>query len=236
MIGQRSPILPPFPSQGLVLWLRSDIGVEFANGAISGWLDLSGNNNHAIAAAATAPTYTASDSNWNNLPSLTFAAGQQMTIASSASLQVTGPLTLVSVVRSTNTSGFNTLISKGPSNQEYDHYWKSTVIAGLRHSASDMDSASVPAQNAATIVVWTTDASAQQQIYLNGVAQVQTVTAFTAGLSTSNPVMIGERSDAGTQLIGSAVEFMIFNAFQGGCQALHQYLGDRYNISVPVTS
>ncbi len=68
-------------ASNLVLWLKGDVGVlngsasPAANGeAISTWQDQSGYGYDAVA-AATSPSFTASNTNFNNLPTLTFLGG-----------------------------------------------------------------------------------------------------------------------------------------------------------------
>jgi hypothetical protein len=196
----------PRSLSGLVMWLTSRAGAS-----ASAWSDQSGQGNNATGGGGAAnPTFSASDANWHNQPSLTFSAGQFMSITSAPSLQITGPLTIVAAVRSTNTTGFNTLISKGASSCEFDSYFVSGGCVGVRGSTQTFGMAPL-VQNVSSSFIWTTDQSSVQAGYINGVSQSLGTNLFNAGISSGNQVRIGMRGDAGTQLIGSAVEFMLYN-------------------------
>lgn len=54
-------------------WLRSDLGVITSGSAVTDWKDQSGNGHHfSQSTGGNRPTYNTTDSNWANLPSLTF--------------------------------------------------------------------------------------------------------------------------------------------------------------------
>jgi hypothetical protein len=200
---------------GVVDWLESDLGITLNVSAVSAWADQSGLGNNAVQATGAAqPSYTASDANWNGKPSLTFAAGQFMSIANAASLQIVHALTLVAVLRSTNVSGLNTIISKGVSGIEFDSYYSSGASPKLiRGGSNQLESTPIISVNTPTSIMFTTDQVSQQAVYLNGVSAALQANAFGAGTSSSNAVRIGERSDGSTQLIGSAVMYVIANQY-----------------------
>ena len=55
-----------------VLWLRANSGVSSSGGLVDTWVDQSGNNNSALGAGATRPTFNVADVNFNGLSSITF--------------------------------------------------------------------------------------------------------------------------------------------------------------------
>jgi len=74
------------PSAGLVLWLRSDLGVTTSGDKVVDWADQSGNNNHAFPTTASyQPTFVAGA--LNGLPVLRFDGGQLLLLSSPVSPQ-----------------------------------------------------------------------------------------------------------------------------------------------------
>ncbi len=66
----------PASLPGLILWLRSDMGITLAGSKVWTWADMSGNgNDFAQGTDAWRPVYVASNANMGNKPSLTFSAG-----------------------------------------------------------------------------------------------------------------------------------------------------------------
>lgn len=78
-----APAFSPASLSGLILWLRSDMGITLAGSKVSAWADQSGNGNHFTQGTdAWRPIYTASNANLGNKPSLDFSAttiGLQLT-------------------------------------------------------------------------------------------------------------------------------------------------------------
>lgn len=83
------------PTTGLMLWLRSDLGVSQSNGRVLSWADQSGRNNHAAAEATYAkqPTWvTTGPSTINTLPVIHFDGKKNyLGIADKANLRPTNP-------------------------------------------------------------------------------------------------------------------------------------------------
>lgn len=74
----------PTSIAGCILWLKADAGVTQSGGAVSQWDDQSGEDNHvAQSTAGRKPTYSASDSEFNNLPSISFDGGDTLFTANS---------------------------------------------------------------------------------------------------------------------------------------------------------
>lgn len=66
-------IFSPLSLSGLIAWYRAGVGITEVSGAVSQWSDQSGHAYNATQSNANfKPSYTASDSDFNNLASLTF--------------------------------------------------------------------------------------------------------------------------------------------------------------------
>ena len=220
------------PPGGMVLWLRSDLGVTLSGSNVTGWADQSGNGNNAVGDSGTQFTYNTSDANWNSKPSMSVASGQFMHIADSAGLKITGALTLVALVRSTNVSGFNCLISKGVSSCEWDSYTVTNNTSLIRTSTAQASCTNIT-QNVATSVIMTTDQSSNQQIYFNGVSKTLNTNTFGAGHVSTNPVRLGLRQDSFTQLVGTCVEFIVYPFYLNSTQVGNLYTYQKNFFGLP---
>jgi len=210
----------------------TDDNVYTSSTNASAWKDLSGFGNHATQATnANQPIYTI-QTHGNGYPSLNVASPQFMTIPNAASLQIMGPITVVGVLRSTNISAYNTVISKGVGG-EFDLFFQTGENNAARSSVYQMRVNSSPTVNVTHSLVWTTDQSSFQQAYVDGVSQTLSVNLFGAGTTSTHPVYIGQRSDAVTQLVGEMFEFMIYNQFLNSTQLtqLHTYQKLFWNIT-----
>ena len=63
-----------------VAWWQSDLGVTQSGGTVSAWADQSTSGNNLAASGATKPAYTATDTDYNGLPSLSFTAASNTVI------------------------------------------------------------------------------------------------------------------------------------------------------------
>ena len=87
-----------------VAWYRSDLLVTQSGGTVSAWGDSSGsgdtNRNALQATGSLQPTYSASDANFNNLPSLTCALGTGRLLRTGTwSVALPQPYTVFAVAR-----------------------------------------------------------------------------------------------------------------------------------------
>jgi len=75
----------PLTVSGLYAWFRSDLGISLNGSTVSAWADQSGNGRDLTQSTASKqPTYNATDSQYNNKPSLTFTAASQTVLTNSA--------------------------------------------------------------------------------------------------------------------------------------------------------
>lgn len=92
----------PKSLSGLIVMLESDVGVTYTT-TVSAWADQSGNGNNFTAPGGTQePAYTASDVEFNNLPSMTFDGVND--ILRSGALTF-GPFTIIILAKQTGTAG-----------------------------------------------------------------------------------------------------------------------------------
>lgn len=83
--GGGAPWAPSAGEAGLVLWLRSDLGITPNGSTASAWADQSGQgNNVSQGTAGLQPTINASDAAYNNKPSLSFASASTQHLVSAA--------------------------------------------------------------------------------------------------------------------------------------------------------
>jgi hypothetical protein len=83
-------VISPSDLTALVVWLRSDRGLNIANGKIATWADQTTNGNDATQSnAANQPVYNAATASLNNQPTLSFTAASStyLRIADNTSLQ-----------------------------------------------------------------------------------------------------------------------------------------------------
>ncbi len=102
-----APVLDvPATITGLQAWYRSDLHVT-QDGSVSGWDDLSGigdlSRNLSQSTITLQPTFTSSDTNFNNHPSLSTTYGVEAWLATGFwSSPLTQPFTVFAVARATN--------------------------------------------------------------------------------------------------------------------------------------
>lgn len=75
----------PLTISGLYGWYRSDLGITLNGSTVSAWADQSGNGrNLTQSTGSKQPTYNATDSQYNNKPSLTFTSGSATVLTNSS--------------------------------------------------------------------------------------------------------------------------------------------------------
>src|SRR3989304_1431184 len=102
-------------TNGLVLWLKADAGVETnISGVITQWLDMTTNGNHAIATAG--PTLVPNA--MNGLPLARFnGTSINLQVASSPSVALTGDLALYAVANFADAAANRAILGKNLGNR-----------------------------------------------------------------------------------------------------------------------
>ncbi|NUM35363.1 MAG: hypothetical protein HUU50_12505 [Candidatus Brocadiae bacterium] len=231
----------------LKMWLKADSIVANNGDYISQWNDLSGNNNHVIAAgSSTRPVFTANSSLMNNRSAVSFAGGDDGLWCSS-SLDFDFTAATIFVVRSAGSSGsvlaiaqvgttYNNEFLLAYGNPRLYHHTAGGVYYYLDHQANPTNSF------VQTAVMGT--APTDSTLYVNSVAS-------TLGQSNSNGgsvqnfsavnrfVTIGNRgpSGYGGGFVGDISEVLIYEGKLNSTDRynVELYLGAKYGIeSYPV--
>lgn len=217
----------PAVLSGLVFWANA--GTLTAS-PVSSWSYGAANLTQGV--GADQPTWSASSSNVGNNPSVIYASPQFLSAANTAALQLTGDLTISAVAFLGSARSFNTIITKGVTS-EFDVYVdaSSTVTFSANGGPVNGTTGAFPA--AVVGIVTITCTSNALAFYTNGIAKGTATRASTT--TTVNPVQLGQRSDAGTQLIGEEPEVVMYNRALSANELLklHRYFGKKYGIAVP---
>lgn len=90
-------------SSGLIMWLKSDVGVTQSGGLVSAWADQSSAGNNLVqATGGSQPSYNASNSAYNNLPSIDCTAGKWLGMAALSY----GAFTFICVARTSSNNAY----------------------------------------------------------------------------------------------------------------------------------
>ena len=225
-VGRGSFFSPPLLS-GLQLWLRADKGITIATG-VSSWQDQSGigdpNRNVVQPTGGNQPTYTASDSVYNNKPTLGFASASSQTIASGVwTSGLTNPETIFYVGNDDGTTTRQFYITTTPGgNPNFEHLTTEMYNGNLPKTITT---------SAASVVGGVYDGTSSS-LYVN------TTTPVTgdAGVApaTMTKIFLGSNVASGLFLNGKMAEVIIYNRTLSTAEivAVLSYLSFRYNVSV----
>jgi hypothetical protein len=99
------------PSSGMALWLKAD-SLDLADGdAISLWKDVSGNGHEFTQATASSqPSYTASDSDFNNMPLVACDGSDEMTAPFSELLNTNQMTLFIVAAITTDNDNYNGIV------------------------------------------------------------------------------------------------------------------------------
>jgi hypothetical protein len=190
---------------GLVLWLRSDLGITLNAGNVSAWADQSGNGNNATqGTAAKQPAYVASDAGYGGRPTLSFASAsaQLMTLAANLPAQ---PFTAYVVGESTSGAAQQEFFGDATNNVTL--FWTGTVWGVFAGAGFNSANATRTKQAFATV--------------FNGVSSSLYINASSAAAATGNA---GASNPAGGEAIGGEAG-PTANALNGKIAELAVYSG-----------
>lgn len=143
-------LLLPSDISGLYTWYRSDQGITIATG-VSQWNDLSGNAKHLTqATGANQPAYNATDSNFNNHPSLTFDGSNDYL---SAAYVLPNPSTFFAMVRVTAGASSGCLWSRDAGGGRFVSLGSSNELR-LGNAGPDLAATKAKPFNGLLIAVW----------------------------------------------------------------------------------
>lgn len=226
-----------------VLWLRADAGTTVTGGKVSAWNDQSGNGFSAIQATGSLqPSFTTSNANLNNQPSINFgptnANNIHLAIADDALFDGSSEMSFFVVLRTTSTTSIQGFLNKRTGsgvNQSYRFYRDGTDFKG---DISDGASFSIGSANSTNYVfssVYDQSLSGNRLLtYTNSVNAVGT--AVTTSLANTNsPLYIGNFNLSDNRSFdGDIAEVIIFNEALSAPErvVLENYLAQKYSISL----
>jgi hypothetical protein len=165
----------------------------------------------------------------NGKPSVVYDGARSMAAANTVALQLTGDITVCTAVYLGSLRSFNTILSKG-SVSEFEMSVDSTgAFTCQRRGASATDSMTSGAGKVAAAVpqiLTFVQIGTAASFYVNGVLVASPTASHNPYTATTNPVMVGQRADAATSLIGEQPEVVVCNAGLTGSDLtkLHAYM------------
>jgi hypothetical protein len=223
-----------------ILWLRADAGVT-QSGTVDAWSDQSGNVQNASGAGATRPSFVASNTNFNNLPSINFAAtgtNKHLVISDNDVLDNTTGFTLFTVFRTNLTAGNYSLISKRTS-AGVDQSYMMWVNAGQLSSRAAGNTINGGTINNTTTYVGSTvfnGSTSTVSNFING-ASASTGAAPTSIPNNASNLYIGAFDVSGGEtrnLDGQISEVLVYTSTLNAAQRqiVENYLAAKYNLTI----
>ena len=224
-----------------VLWLKADAGVTADGfGRVSEWDDQSGNFNHATQFSGTDLMPILVTNGFNGQPAIHFdGTNSYLLCPSSASLAITGDMSVYAVARFTDFANFNGIVGKTSLNipAPYDFYTLQgfgnlRFYRGNGGANAQVASGGAPSLGVPHVISVTMQATNVAH-FLDGQANGTGVLVTSIG-DNGDPLGIGTRNDLGTKMKGDLAEIMIFDAalLDADRQAIDAYLGAKYGIVV----
>jgi Big-like domain-containing protein/concanavalin A-like lectin/glucanase superfamily protein len=241
-VSSTQPIPLPSPAR-LKLWLRADAGVTTnLAGAATAWSDQSGNFNNAQQSDETAaPLWVANAV--NSKATLRFDGNNDyLSVASSASIAITGDLASFFVVKFDDFATFRAVWAKTENNlpRPTDYYTlPSTGIPRIfRGGTAGLGSVDATAALPASqyIIAGFDMEGTTARHYLNG--QENGFGEITATITDSGtPLLIGTRGDLFTKMKGDIAEIIIYDLALSGTDrnTVFTYLANKYAINIGTT-
>lgn len=224
----------------LTAWLRGDSIVQ-AGGVSSQWTDKGLAGNHFTSSLTAQPTYTASDSSFNNFPSLTWDGSNDVMTGPALSSLISNSAYTVFMVFSATAIDTNTatieqndaLIADGDggSGGFFGVHLRSTPNVNLYNWDGSRDFASASISTGVATIVTARHGSGTLGIRTNEGAEVTAASGNTSTLT--HPVALG-KGWASAWFSGKIAEVCILNTWPGEVVAhqFRRYLADRYLISL----
>lgn len=227
------PLTSPLDLPGIQLWLRADTGVTVVSSHVSEWDDQSGNGdtnrNHTQATSGNRPGFNASDSNYNNQPTVGPFTGSATLLASgvwSSPPPETGFMAFVCDIPNT---GAGTIIDS-LSAQRYTIYRNGADLGGSFSNNGNFGAAPEIAARPCIIIIEMN--GAETKAWVNGLLFVG---VHDLGSSSPTGTTIGNAQAPGTvPTNGSCAEVVIGNQIltAGQRERLQLYFSQRYAVAL----
>jgi hypothetical protein len=227
-ISGAAPAFAPDDIAGLEAWFEADAGITESGGLVSVWANqaTSGSNRDLVqSTGASKPTYTASDSDFNNEPSLSSSDGWRlMTSASTWSSSVAQPMTFFIVMKGTGagTGGYIDTYATGRCGLLSDGGVFETYYGGSYPTHST---------TSGTHLVWFTANGASSEIGIDALAGVGASNGTTGldGLTILSTTGAANPAATGTKIAA----LLIYSSALGSSDRgdVLDYLSTKYGVS-----
>ncbi len=229
------PVLPA----GLAIYLRGDSGVMLDdNGLVDQWLDQTTNGNNAVQFLGGVAARPTTGGSINGVPVLSFSSGSSnyLQAASSATLAITGDMSIYAVANISDYSAPREILGKTSGNEpaSYDYYASSAsdlrFLRGNGTVSFRADDSAAPAAGVPHVNSLTSQGGTNVSYFLDGKLVTSTNVTPTTLADAGTPLMIGSRNDLSQYMNGQMGEVMIFGqALSAGDRvAVDNYLGAKY--------
>lgn len=231
------------PQRGanMQLWLRSDVGVTYSSGNVSGWSDQSGNGNNAYQTVSGSQPTLATNA-VNGLPAINFNGTSQTLSLNSAFSNFTAGATYFIVTKMTAATANASLINFGVSGS----VGSSIGVYEYASTGEPMFSVINSAGTSQTYVAGTSAISTSQfqlleavqssttaTLYVNGIQANQNTSMNSIPNTTRNSNLIGNFSSAYSDYYnGQIAEIIVYNAPMTSAQliSVQNYIYSKYGI------
>lgn len=213
----------------LATWYRSDLGITLNAGGVSAWADQSGNAQNLFqATAAKQPVYNASDSGYNNHPTLSFAKANSQVLLATIAWTLNQPSTVFVVGQSDQSS-----------QQGFTDFETGTEMADYTAGANQVDifanggfGFNAANLNAASIIGGIFN-GASSSVFLNSKTAAATG-AVGVGASGTGGMIVGGLQGPSNFLNGKVAEVIAYSRALTAAELallVNTYLGPRYGIA-----
>jgi hypothetical protein len=224
---------------GLTLWLEADNVQNVADGgAVSEWLDLSGNGNHATqSTAANKPTYKVGIV--NGKPVLRFDSNDNLTLGDKLGLEGRAPFTFMVLVNPSANPTNNRLIQKRNEAPPYDGWLLYCAYAGtyfiryLNNNGS-VSPAGPPLIPGRWYLLTVTYDGSTMRLFLNGAEQGAGLASTYSMIDNASSCRIGATEVGPSPLQGDHAAILMYNRSLTDAErvGLEYFYADKYALSL----
>jgi hypothetical protein len=234
----------PQPAANLLLWLRSDLGVVSAAGAVSQWNDQSGNGLNAVQATGTAkPTLTTGAINNAVLPALTFNGTSQNLSMPAGFANLTAGASIFIVLKPTsatatgdpcafgNAANSNAIFAQTIGQEASLSCWNVATSSSVTTTGNPLSNSQYQLLEE-TLLPGATAGTATGTIFVNGVQKVQSTTLQNLVNISRTQNFIGAGIGAANFFQGGIAEVLFYSSPLSSSQraSLESYVLSKYGL------